>query len=69
LIFNGEYFQTTKINSFAETIFLIKKEIGKQKNRQRSEKSSNVGFVTSTGLYSNHLLEDIDNILKVLNGI
>ncbi len=49
LTFNGEYFQTTKINSFAETIFLIKKEIGKQKNRQRSEKSSNVGFVTSTG--------------------
>ena len=26
-------------------------------------------FVNMTGLYSNHLLEDIDNILKVLNGI
>ena len=49
LIFNGEYFQTTKINSFAETIFLIKKEIGNKKNRQFKEKSSNVGHVTSTG--------------------
>ncbi|WP_089756602.1 recombinase family protein [Chryseobacterium soldanellicola] len=49
LTFNGEYFQTTKINSFAESIFLIKKELGNKKNRQRSEKTSNVGFVTSTG--------------------
>ena len=26
-------------------------------------------FVNLTGLYSNHLLADIDNILKVLNDI
>ena len=49
LTFNGDVFQTTKINSFVETIFLIKKEIGNKKNRQRSEKTSNVGLVTSTG--------------------
>ncbi|AYZ35231.1 recombinase family protein [Chryseobacterium indologenes] len=49
LIFDGENFQTTKINSFANSIFLIKKELGNKKNRQRSELSSNVGLVTSTG--------------------
>ena len=49
LTFNGDVFQTTKINSFVETIFLIKKEIGNKKNRQRSKKTSNVGLVTSTG--------------------
>ena len=26
-------------------------------------------FVNMTGLYSNHLLADIDNVLKVLNDI
>ncbi|WEK71159.1 MAG: recombinase family protein [Candidatus Chryseobacterium colombiense] len=49
IIFDGENFQTTKINSFLNNIFLIKKELGNKKNRQRSEKSSNVGLVTSTG--------------------
>ena len=49
LTFNGDVFQTTKMNSFVETIFLIKKEIGNKKNRQRSKKTSNVGLVTSTG--------------------
>ena len=49
LTFDGENFQTAKINSFVNTIFLIKKELGNKKNRQRSEKTSNVGFVTSTG--------------------
>ncbi|WP_288447341.1 recombinase family protein [uncultured Chryseobacterium sp.] len=49
LTFDGENFQTAKINTFVHTIFLIKKELGNKKNRQRSEKSSNVGFVTSTG--------------------
>ncbi|UQB69780.1 recombinase family protein [Epilithonimonas zeae] len=49
LIFDGESFQTTKINSLASFIFLIKKELGNKKNRQRSENSSNVGLVNSTG--------------------
>lgn len=49
LIFDGEYFQTTKINSLAGNIALINKELGNKKNRQRSEKTSNVGLVTSTG--------------------
>lgn len=49
LTFDGEYFQTTKINSLAGNIALINKELGNKKNRQRSGKSSNVGFVTSTG--------------------
>lgn len=49
LIFDGEYFQTTKINSLAGNIALINKELENKKNRQRSEKSSNVGLVTSTG--------------------
>ncbi|WP_144281069.1 recombinase family protein [Chryseobacterium echinoideorum] len=49
LIFDGESFQTTKVNSFINSIFLIKKELGNKKNRQRSELSSNVGLVTSTG--------------------
>ncbi|WP_312400130.1 hypothetical protein [Chryseobacterium sp.] len=31
LIFDGENFQTTKINSFANSIFLIKKELGNKK--------------------------------------
>ena len=49
LIFDGEYFQTTKINSLANNITLINKELWNKKNRQRSELSSNVGLVTSTG--------------------
>lgn len=49
LTFDGEYFQTTKINSLAGNIALINKELGNKKNRQRSEKTSNVGLVTSTG--------------------
>lgn len=49
LTFDGEYFQTTKINNFFNNITLINKELGNKKNRQRSEKSSNVGLVTSTG--------------------
>lgn len=69
LIFDGENFQTTKINSFINSIFLIKRELWNEKNRPRSKKTSKVGLVTSTGLYRNHLLADIDNILKVLNDI
>ena len=49
LTFDGDYFQTTKINSLAGNIALINKELGNKKNRQRSEKTSNVGLVTSTG--------------------
>lgn len=49
LTVTGEYFQTTKIKICAENIFLMKKELGNKKNRQRSEKTSNIGFVTSTG--------------------
>lgn len=49
IVFDGENFQTTKVNSFINNIFLIKKELGHKKNRQRSELSSNVGLVTSTG--------------------
>ncbi len=49
LTFDGENFQTAKINTFVHAIFLIKKELENKKNRQRSEKSSNVGFVNSTG--------------------
>lgn len=49
LTFDGANFQTAKINSFVNAIFLIKRELENKKNRQGSKKSSNVGFVTSTG--------------------
>lgn len=49
LIFDGENFQTTKINSFINSIFLIKRELSNEKNRPRSKKTSKVGLVTSTG--------------------
>ena len=38
LIFDGENFQTTKINSFINSIFLIKRELWNEKNRPRSKK-------------------------------
>ena len=38
LTFNGDVFQTTKINSFVETIFLIKKEIGNKKTDKEVKK-------------------------------
>ncbi len=64
LILTERIFQTTEINSFAEDILLIKKEIGRQENRLQMSV-----FVNVTGLYSNHLLADIDHILKVLNDV
>lgn len=67
LTFNGEYFQITKINSFIESIFFIKNEIEKQKNRQRSEKTSNVGLVTKTSVYSNTFIDDLVRLSLIKN--
>lgn len=64
LILTERIFQTTEINSLAENIFLIKKEIGRQENRLQMSV-----FVNVTGLYSNHLLAGIDHVLKVLNDV
>ena len=49
LIFDVENFQTTKINSFINSILLTKRELWNEKNRPRSKKTSKVGLVTSTG--------------------
>lgn len=39
------------------------------KNKKMAQFGAIWTFVNLTGLYSNHLLQDIDDILKVLNGI
>ena len=65
LIFDGENFQTTKINSLANSIFLIKKELGNKKNRQKSKKSSNVGLVTLTSVSSNTFIDDLIRLSQV----
>ncbi|KFC19577.1 hypothetical protein [Chryseobacterium sp. FH1] len=65
--FDGKSFQTPKMNIVARCIYQYNNGLENKKNRQRSEKTSNVGLVTSTGLYSNQLWEDIDNIIKVIN--
>ncbi|MCD9855506.1 zinc ribbon domain-containing protein [Epilithonimonas sp. JDS] len=65
LTFDGEYFQTTKINSLAGNIALINKELGNKKNRQRSEKTSNVGLVTLTGLSSNTFIDDLIRLSQI----
>lgn len=49
IIFNGSYFQTTKINSFVHAIFLIRGELSQQKNGNLNSKNLNPRLVTSTG--------------------
>ncbi|MFC0345370.1 hypothetical protein [Epilithonimonas hispanica] len=65
LILDGENFQTTKINSLANSILLIKKELGNKKNRQKSKKSSNVGLVTLTSVSSNTFIDDLIRLSQV----
>lgn len=49
LTFDGTTFRTAKINSFANHIFLIKKEIGGKKRGDQNLKNFNPRLVTSTG--------------------
>lgn len=57
------------MNIVAQCIYQYNSGLENEKTDIRERKLSNVGLVNMTGLYSNHLMEDIDNILKVLNDI
>lgn len=51
-------------------IIAIKIRLLKNKNGANYKKLAPFGFLVNlTGLYTNHLLEDIDNTLKVLSDI
>jgi site-specific DNA recombinase len=49
ITFTGTHFQTPRMNSFAEYIFLIKKNIGAKKNGHQNFLNSDDHGVTSTG--------------------
>ena len=49
IIFDGSDFQTSKINSFVDNIFLIRRELSKQKKGDLNSKNLNPRLVTSTG--------------------
>ncbi|REC61778.1 recombinase family protein [Chryseobacterium pennae] len=49
IIFDGEHFQTPKINSFLESILLIRRELARQKKGDQNSKNLNPRLVTSTG--------------------
>lgn len=64
LTFDGENFQTAKINSFVNIIFLIKKELRK-KNRHKRVKTPNVGLVTKTSVSSNTFIDDLVRLSQI----
>ncbi|WFB69086.1 hypothetical protein [Chryseobacterium sp. WX] len=49
LTFDGTSFRTAKMNGFAKSIFLIKKELGGKKRGDQNLKNFNPRLVTSTG--------------------
>ncbi|WP_312285114.1 recombinase family protein [Chryseobacterium gleum] len=49
LTFDGTSFRTAKMNGFAKSIFLIKKELGEKKRGDQNLKNFNPRLVTSTG--------------------
>ncbi|UMQ43042.1 recombinase family protein [Chryseobacterium sp. Y16C] len=49
IIFDGDHFQTPKVNSFVDSIFLIKKELSRQKKGALDFKNLKPCHVTSTG--------------------
>ncbi|AZA49477.1 hypothetical protein EG346_15375 [Chryseobacterium carnipullorum] len=67
--FDGKSFQTPKMNIVAQCIYQYNNGLGNKKNRHRRVKSSNVGHVNLAGLYSNQLLQDIDNTIQVINNL
>lgn len=65
IIFDGDDFQTPKMNIVAQCIYQYNNGLGNKKNRHRNVKSSNVGLVNLTGRYSNSFFKDLESVLSV----
>jgi hypothetical protein len=67
LTFDGTSFRTAKMNSFAKSIFLIKKELGGKKRGDQNLKNLNPRLVNLTGRYPNSFFADIENVLILMH--
>lgn len=59
LTFDGTSFRTAKMNGFAKSIFLIKKELGGKKRGDQNLKNFNPRLVTLTSVSSNTFINDL----------
>ncbi|MCS4300940.1 hypothetical protein M2372_000371 [Chryseobacterium sp. BIGb0232] len=65
LTFDGTSFRTAKMNSFAKSIFLIKKELGREKNGDQNLKNLNPRLVTKTSVSSNAFIDDLIRLSQI----
>lgn len=67
LTFDGTSFRTAKMNSFAKSIFLIKKELGRKKRGDQTLKNLNPRLVTLTSVSSNTFIDDLVRLSQIKN--
>jgi hypothetical protein len=65
IIFNGSYFQTTKINSFVHAILLIRGELSQQKKREFKFKKSKSPSCDKTSVSSNTFIDDLVRLSQI----